>query len=137
MQERRLSNVINLVYSTVNILDSKRIQQMTEISVRDSAAMKRITYLSMVFLPASLVANIFGMNVKEIVSDTNGTILHYILTVIVFTLVVMWTLTAYQSKSNFQPGMTFWQRLGWPLFFCPPTLWKGPICTGAIILTII
>lgn len=37
MQDRRLKNVMNLVFSSVNINDSKRMQQMTEAAVRDSA----------------------------------------------------------------------------------------------------
>ncbi|KAG6828451.1 hypothetical protein H0H92_007936 [Tricholoma furcatifolium] len=38
MQEKRLKNVMNLVFSSVNIEDSKRMQQMTEAAVKDSAA---------------------------------------------------------------------------------------------------
>ncbi|KAH0578500.1 hypothetical protein H2248_003642 [Termitomyces sp. 'cryptogamus'] len=37
MQDRRLKNVMNLVFSSVNIQDSKRMQQMTEAAVKDSA----------------------------------------------------------------------------------------------------
>jgi len=58
------------VFSTVNIEDSKTMQQMTETAlkdsaamkqlteaaVRDSAAMKQIAYLTMAFLPASFVS---------------------------------------------------------------------------------
>jgi hypothetical protein len=80
MQDRRLKNVMNLVcavfqrpstlsardcdiliatvqvFSSVNIQDSKRMQRLTEAAVRDSAAMKQIAYLSMIFLPAGFVA---------------------------------------------------------------------------------
>jgi len=38
MQERRLKNVIGLVFSSVNITDSKYMREMTEAAVRDSAA---------------------------------------------------------------------------------------------------
>ncbi|KAK2463952.1 hypothetical protein APHAL10511_004003 [Amanita phalloides] len=38
MQEERLKNVIDLVFSSVNIIDSKAMQKMTEATVRDSAA---------------------------------------------------------------------------------------------------
>ena len=37
MQDKRLKNVMNLVFSTVNIGDSKRMQELTEAAVRDSA----------------------------------------------------------------------------------------------------
>ncbi|KAF8623759.1 hypothetical protein AX15_006201 [Amanita polypyramis BW_CC] len=38
MQEKRLKNVMDLVFSSVNILDSKTMQKMTEAAVKDSAA---------------------------------------------------------------------------------------------------
>ncbi|KAF5350705.1 hypothetical protein D9756_008756 [Leucocoprinus leucothites] len=38
MQDKRLKNVMNLVFSTVNIEDSSRMKEMTEAAVRDSAA---------------------------------------------------------------------------------------------------
>ncbi|KAH9474784.1 hypothetical protein JR316_0013249 [Psilocybe cubensis] len=76
MQDRRLKNVMGLVFSSVNIIDSKRMQKMTEAAVRDSAAMKQIAYLTMVFLPASFVATVFGMNIAEIAPGTNGTLAH-------------------------------------------------------------
>jgi len=117
MQERRLSNVMHLVFSTVNILDSGRMKEMTEASTRDSAAMKQIAYLSMVFLPATFVSSIFGMNVQEIVPGTNGTLWHYFETAIAFTLLSIWIITAFQSIHKFKDGVTFWQRLGWPVFF--------------------
>jgi len=126
MQESRLRNVMHLVFSTVNIMDSKQMQKMTRASVRDSAAMKQIAYLSMVFLPATFVANIFGMNVKEIVPNTSGTILNYFLTAFSFTVVSVWVITAFQSRYNFRPGVTFWQRLGWPVFLTLRMFGKDP-----------
>jgi len=117
MQERRLSNVMHLVFSTVNILDSTRMKEMTEASTRDSSAMKQIAYLSMVFLPATFVSSIFGMNVQEIVPNTSGTMVHYFVTAFSFTILSVWVITALQSRYNFRKGVTFWQRLGWPVFF--------------------
>ena len=38
MQDKRLKNVMHLVFSTVNIKDSQRMQRLTEAAVRDSAA---------------------------------------------------------------------------------------------------
>ncbi|CAA7269923.1 unnamed protein product [Cyclocybe aegerita] len=118
MQDRRLKNVMNLVFSTVNILDSKRMQKMTEAAVRDSAGtplMKQIAYLTMVFLPSSFVATVFGMNVKEIVPDTNGTLPHYVETALPFTLATVWIIIAFQSRYIFPEYVTFWKRLGWPV----------------------
>ncbi|KAF8880546.1 hypothetical protein BD779DRAFT_1548833 [Infundibulicybe gibba] len=39
MQDKRLKNVMDLVFSSVNIEDSQRVREMTEAAVRDSAGM--------------------------------------------------------------------------------------------------
>ncbi|KDR77305.1 hypothetical protein GALMADRAFT_440828 [Galerina marginata CBS 339.88] len=114
MQGQRLKNVMNLVFSSVNILDSKRMQKMTEAAVRDSAGMKQIAYLTMVFLPASFVAAVFGMNVKEISPDTHGTLPHYVAAALPFTLITVWIIVASQSKYIFSENVSFWKRLAWP-----------------------
>jgi len=117
MQDRRLHNVMHLVFSSVNIMDSKRMKEMTEISVKDSSAMKQIAYLSMVFLPAAFVANLFGMNVTDLVPNTSGTVGRYLWTAFIFTSLSIWVIIAFQSRYNFQTGVPFWLRLGWPIFF--------------------
>ncbi|KAK1225976.1 hypothetical protein PQX77_011044 [Marasmius sp. AFHP31] len=43
MQDKRLKNVMNLVFSTVNIGDSRRMQDLTEAAVRDSAAVRHLS----------------------------------------------------------------------------------------------
>ncbi|KAF4613036.1 hypothetical protein D9613_011166 [Agrocybe pediades] len=40
MQDSRLKNVMNLVFSSVNIIDSRRMQKMTEAAAKDSAAVR-------------------------------------------------------------------------------------------------
>jgi len=119
MQERRLKNVMNLVFSTVNITDSKRMQDLTQAAVRDSAAMKQIAYLSMVFLPASFVAGVFGMNVQELSTQTNGTLETYFAAAFPLTAVTIWIVIAFQSrhlKLFKDRGNSFWIRLAWPVF---------------------
>jgi hypothetical protein len=37
MQDSRLKNLMHVVFSTVNITDSKRMEELTEAAVRDSA----------------------------------------------------------------------------------------------------
>ncbi|KAF8995128.1 hypothetical protein BDQ17DRAFT_1330773 [Cyathus striatus] len=115
MQAKRLKNVMGLVFNSVNINDSKRMQAMTEAAVRDSAAMKQIAYLTMIFLPASYVAAVFGMNVKEIVPGTNGALPIYICIAIPLTIVTVWIIIAFHSKDVLQGPV--WRRLGWPYLF--------------------
>ncbi|KAF9467131.1 hypothetical protein BDZ94DRAFT_1249633 [Collybia nuda] len=114
MQDKRLKNVMNLVFSSVNIGDSKRMQQMTEAAVRDSAAMKQIAYLTMIFLPASFVAAVFGMNVKTFAPETAGTLPHYVGAAISLTILTIWIIVAFQSRYIFAEGTSIWVRLAWP-----------------------
>jgi len=116
MQERRLKNVMALVFSSVNIVDSKYMRQMTEASVRDSAAMKQIAYLTMVFLPASLAAGVFGMNVREITPSTNGSLWQYFALAVPITLITAWLIVAFQSKYVFPRGTSLMKRLAWPVY---------------------
>ncbi|KAF8963414.1 hypothetical protein BDZ97DRAFT_1919846 [Flammula alnicola] len=134
-QEQRLKNFNALVYSTVNIQDSRAMHQMTRASVRDSAGafsflffrymglsnsdtlskMKQIAYLTMVFLPASFVSGVFGMNVREINPGTLGTLPHYIAVSISLTLLSAWVIIAFQSKYLFSTNRSFIARLAWPV----------------------
>ncbi|KAF9462507.1 hypothetical protein BDZ94DRAFT_1322516 [Collybia nuda] len=100
MQGKRLKNVMNLGFSSVNIKDSRYMRQLTEAAVRDSAAMKQVSYLTMFFLPASLVATPFGMNVEEINPGTFGTLPQYLAIAIPLTVVTVWVVIAFQ----FHPG---------------------------------
>ncbi|KAK1236101.1 hypothetical protein PQX77_000691 [Marasmius sp. AFHP31] len=125
MQDKRLKNVMNLVFSTVNIGDSRRMQDLTEAAVRDSAAMKQIAYLSMVFLPASFVAAVFGMNVHEIAPDTKQTLPHYFLVAMPLTVATIWLVMTIQSKYILSHRQTtFLQRLAWPYLLARELFWE-------------
>ncbi|SJL10696.1 uncharacterized protein ARMOST_14088 [Armillaria ostoyae] len=89
MQDQRLKNALNLVFSTTSINNSKRMRKLTEAAVRDSTVMKQIAYLTMTFLPSSFVAAIFGMNVGEISPGTNETLPHYFAIAAVLTLLTV------------------------------------------------
>ncbi|KAJ7747969.1 hypothetical protein DFH07DRAFT_830716 [Mycena maculata] len=115
MQEKRLKNVMNLVFSSVNIGDSKRMQQLTEAAVRDSAASAQIAYLSMIFLPASFVAGIFGMNISEFSPDTHGSWWKYVATALPLTVVTVWIVMSFQIKYLMGHDVTIWMRLFWPV----------------------
>ncbi|KIK67894.1 hypothetical protein GYMLUDRAFT_256709 [Collybiopsis luxurians FD-317 M1] len=125
MQERRLKNVMNLVFSTVNIRDSRRMQDLTEAAVRDSAAMKQIAYLSMTFLPASFVATVFGMNVREL-NSAFGTLAQYFAVAFSLTAITIWIVIAFQSKHlvRDREATSFWKRLAWPLIYARRLLTK-------------
>ncbi|KAJ3740140.1 hypothetical protein DFH05DRAFT_1537615 [Lentinula detonsa] len=92
MLDNRLGNVMELAFSSVNIEDSRRMKNLAEVSVRDSAVMKQISYLTMIFLPASFVAAIFGMNVMEINPGSYGTVLHYLAAAIPLTVLTVWVM---------------------------------------------
>ncbi|KAJ7507271.1 hypothetical protein B0H11DRAFT_1970976 [Mycena galericulata] len=115
MQDNRLKNVMNLVFSSVNIGDSKHMKELTEAAVRDSAAMKQIAYLSMIFLPASFIAGVFGMNIKEIVPGTDGSLAHYFAAALSLTFATVWVVMAFQSKHLLGGNPKLWMRVFWPV----------------------
>ncbi|KAH0579219.1 hypothetical protein H2248_003369 [Termitomyces sp. 'cryptogamus'] len=129
MQIKRLKNVMNLAFSSVNIEDSRRTQQLTRASMNDSAAMKQIAYLTMFFLPASLVATIFGMNVGEINPGTYGTIPHYLAIAVPLTIITCWAIGTVQferdpsQRAETEPSL-MWRvlgRIGWPIMMLRET----------------
>ncbi|KAG6809962.1 hypothetical protein H0H92_013890 [Tricholoma furcatifolium] len=132
MQSRRLRNVMNLGFSSVNLEDSRHMQRLTEATVKDSAAMKQVAYLTMFFLPSSLVAGIFGMNVGEINPGTTETIPHFIAIAIGLTVLTFWGIGAFQfypegaSKDEEETSLVFriLRRLGWPIMLAMERLSK-------------
>ncbi|KAG1736639.1 uncharacterized protein EDB91DRAFT_500131 [Suillus paluster] len=114
----QLRNITDLAKATVNFVDSRRMQDLTTATVRDSAAMKQISYLTMIFLPASFVAAVFGMNVREVTPDATETIANYAAVAVSFTVLTAWLVVAFQSQSPFhEPGSGFWRRLAWPVSY--------------------
>ncbi|KAF9226325.1 hypothetical protein BS17DRAFT_729410 [Gyrodon lividus] len=117
MLSDRLKNVMALVFATVNIGDSKAMQKLAQATMLDSAAMKQISYLTMVFLPASFLANVFSMNVVEINPNTRENLGHYAEATVALTLLTAWLVIAFQTHSSFYPdGSKTWRRLAWPIF---------------------
>ncbi|KIK64875.1 hypothetical protein GYMLUDRAFT_71238 [Collybiopsis luxurians FD-317 M1] len=111
MGEKRLDNVINLAG-----LEATR--KYAEAAIRDSAIMKQIAYLGMTFLPASFIASIFGMNVKEL-NSAMGTLAQFFTAATLLTATTIWIIIALQSEHFFrtEPTISFWRRLAWPAFF--------------------
>ncbi|KAJ3510345.1 hypothetical protein NLJ89_g4728 [Agrocybe chaxingu] len=114
MQEMRLENVINLAFASVNFEDSRDMQRLSEAALRDSAAMKRISYLTMVFLPASFVSTAFGMNIVDLQDGSYGTLSHYFEVALPLTAVTIWIIMALHTSRG-EEGNTFLQRLRWPI----------------------
>ncbi|KAF8344921.1 hypothetical protein F5887DRAFT_1282922 [Amanita rubescens] len=115
-QESRLANVLELVFSSVRILDSKTMQKMTETTVRDSSGKIQLDYLAMLYFPASFLSELFHMNVPEFNPTTNGYLPYFVLSACVLTAGSVWIMFALQSPDMFNMEMSVWQRLGWPFF---------------------
>ncbi|KAF8527527.1 hypothetical protein BU17DRAFT_61662 [Hysterangium stoloniferum] len=121
IQNNRLKNVMDLLkaFSSVNADDSKHMARLSEQSLKDSAAMKQISYLTMVFLPASFSAAVFGMNVVEITPQTNTNLKTYFATAITLTVITVWVMMAWQGKWHAPSGddePTLLTRMLWPFF---------------------
>ncbi|KAG1864488.1 hypothetical protein C8R48DRAFT_601811 [Suillus tomentosus] len=114
----QLRNITDLAKATVNFVDSRRMQDLTTATVRDSASMKQISYLTMIFLPASFIASVFGMNVREIISGATETLANYVTVSVTFTVLTAWLVVAFQAHSPFhESGTGFWRRLAWPVTY--------------------
>ncbi|OAX31584.1 hypothetical protein K503DRAFT_805956 [Rhizopogon vinicolor AM-OR11-026] len=102
MLSKQLQNVMNLAFANVNI--------------RDSASMRQVTYLTMIFLPASLIASVFGMNVKEINPDSLETLVRYVQITIALTAVTFYVVVTLQTHTSFhERGATLYKRAVWPI----------------------
>ncbi|EKM78431.1 hypothetical protein AGABI1DRAFT_129541 [Agaricus bisporus var. burnettii JB137-S8] len=116
LQDKRLKNVMNLVFSSVNLDDSRRMQRMTEAAVRDSSGID-LTVSTASLTISSFVAAVFGMNVKEISEDTQGTLPHYIVAAAGMTIATVWIIMAYQCQHFLDADYGFLMRLLWPILF--------------------
>jgi Mg2+ and Co2+ transporter CorA len=119
----RLKNATDLAFATVNIEDSRQTFRLTMATLRDSAAMKQISYLTMIFLPASFTASVFGMNVREINPGSLETIARYVWVSLLLTFVTTWIVIALQPYSTIhKPGVSMWRRAAWPAFVLGDTI---------------
>ncbi|KAG2357381.1 hypothetical protein BDR07DRAFT_1490773 [Suillus spraguei] len=114
----RVKNMMDLAFADINIDDNSQTRRLTQATVRDSAAMKQasISYLTMVFLPASLLASVFGMNVMEFNQGSLMTLDRYVEVAISLTLFTVYTVVTLQPYSSFHdPGAPFLRRAVWPI----------------------
>ncbi|KAF7422453.1 hypothetical protein PC9H_010609 [Pleurotus ostreatus] len=126
-QDQRLKNVMNLVFSSVTIKDSRRMQLLTQAAVKDSAAMKQIAYLTMLFLPATFLATVFGMNIQEVTDGGRQTAHHYITGTLILTSVTIWGIMAFQSAewTEKPEEATILHRIFWPYLLVRRILGRG------------
>jgi len=116
IQEMRLENITNLAFSSVGFEDSRDMRRLTESSLRDSAVMKQISYLTMVFFPATFVATVFGMNITNLAPGSGGLLSHYLAIALPLTAVTIWVLVALHGKPRLEAEQSsFLNRLRWPL----------------------
>ncbi|KAG2065410.1 hypothetical protein BDR04DRAFT_1174855 [Suillus decipiens] len=114
----RLKNMMDLAFAGINIDDNSQARKLTEATVRDSAAMKQasISYLTMVFLPASLLASVFGMNVMEFNQGSLQTLDHYVEASISLTLFTIYIVITLQPHSSLHDtDAPFLRRAVWPI----------------------
>jgi len=77
MQEQRVKNVMDLVFSTLNVTETEttiqqgwvmqqyvRFSQHEDLHVPDDHI--RLSYVTMAFLPATFVSTLFGMNLEDV-----------------------------------------------------------------------
>ncbi|KIK63958.1 hypothetical protein GYMLUDRAFT_40170 [Collybiopsis luxurians FD-317 M1] len=135
MLNNRLGNVMELAFNSINIEDSRRMKNLAEAAGRDSAVMKQISWITMIFLPASFTAACFGMNVTALQDNTNGTIPHFLAVAIPLTALTVWVMmTQYhankqRSQARLIPSSVlsfvraaprsiwrrFWSSFWWPI----------------------
>ncbi|KAK0240127.1 hypothetical protein EDD85DRAFT_475077 [Armillaria nabsnona] len=98
MLDERVGNAMDLAFSSVEIEDSKRMQRLSEAALRDSAAMKQIAYITMLYLPASLCAAIFGMNTRELTGDPASIPIYFAVALPLTTFTVWVMILLYRSE---------------------------------------
>jgi len=112
MLDDRVKNVQNLVYTNVNIDDGK--------------AMKRLSYITMLFLPASFLANAFSMNVTALVPSGNTPLARFFEATLPLTVATIWVIVAFQNRFVLRDdGRNVWKKLLWPIAFLKSMLPGG------------
>jgi len=107
MHDMRLKNAMDLMFSIVSV-------QENETALRHSEATTQISYLTMLFLPATVVASVFGMNIYEINPGTYGSAIGYFAVTLPLTAMTVWIMLALRGKMK-EPDTNFFLHLLWPL----------------------
>ncbi|KAI9572275.1 cora-like Mg2+ transporter protein-domain-containing protein [Boletus coccyginus] len=105
IQSSRLTNAMDLV--------------LTQATMQDSAVVKQLSYLTIIFLPASFLSGVFGMNVIQINTQSIATFAAYVGSTIILTLLTASAMIALQEHSSFYSGGRYLlERVARPVFYC-------------------
>ncbi|KAF8892905.1 hypothetical protein BD779DRAFT_1467977 [Infundibulicybe gibba] len=123
MQDRRLENVLNLVFSSISIEDSRRAQAATEDSADETNCLPDNDILAGilhcgVYPDLSGLINfklvfqtVFGMNVREVAPGTNGSLVQYFAVAVPMTIITIWVIRIGFKRSYHH----IWKFLCWPI----------------------
>ncbi|KAL4259583.1 hypothetical protein AB1N83_009465 [Pleurotus pulmonarius] len=112
MHEERAKHIIDIMYS-------HSADRAAEASVRDSRDMMQVSRLTMLFLPASVMAGVFGIN--STVFDAQTSLIIYLVLTIPLTVVIIWVFVAMQVENYFKNFPTgAWYRALWPYYVFGP-----------------
>ncbi|KAH7101558.1 cora-like Mg2+ transporter protein-domain-containing protein [Auriculariales sp. MPI-PUGE-AT-0066] len=108
LQLQRVKNVMELVFSTLNVTE-------TETTINQGWVMQQLSYVTMAFLPATFVSSIFGMNLNEFVGGTDLKWFHFVAVTVPLSIGTVWLMTAFQRRMH-DPNHSFLLHLLWPFF---------------------
>ncbi|KAJ7347559.1 hypothetical protein DFH08DRAFT_809292 [Mycena albidolilacea] len=88
------------------------IMVFSHVTIRDSTSMKQIAWVTMVYIPPTFVAGVFGMNVTGVGAGVT-TLIEYVWTAFAFTVPTVWIL-GMLSEGMFEDNRL--KRFFWPIF---------------------
>jgi Mg2+ and Co2+ transporter CorA len=96
----RLSGQINVAMSLITQKDSKINLAVAEMAVRDSGLVSAIAIMTLLFLPLSLITQIWSADLFHLKDGAN--VLAYVISTVVMTLIVFfcWAIFARQSRKR-------------------------------------
>ncbi|KAH8828166.1 hypothetical protein DL96DRAFT_1602057 [Flagelloscypha sp. PMI_526] len=113
MYNARMANVVDLTFNSLAFEEAHYSSDLAKASLNDSKIVKQISYITMVFFPASFVCSFFGMNV-DVLIDRNGEgsapFWAWWASSIPLTVITIWVVIALHGASE-DP---LWMRLIWP-----------------------
>ncbi|KAF5344983.1 hypothetical protein D9757_013790 [Collybiopsis confluens] len=107
-----LSSLVDKIIKEAQILgsriDSARTMVFSDVAIRESITMRQLSYIAVLYLPATFSAGIFGMNVQQI---TTSTLDQFLAVALSFSAATIWIFVAIILH-----GSTM-ARILWPLYY--------------------